>query len=58
MTTIEVRGLVRSVDIDADNRVPSNRIANAQINYKGKGFVSSSAKPGLLHKLFTLFGLL
>ena len=57
-TTVEVRGIVRSVDIDAENRVPSNRIADAQINYKGKGFVSRSAKPGLLQRLFSLFGLL
>lgn len=57
-TTIDVRGVVRAVDIDAENRVPSNRIADAQINYRGKGFVSRSAKPGLLHRLFSLFGLL
>jgi flagellar L-ring protein precursor FlgH len=57
-TTVEVRGIVRAVDIDAENRVPSNRIADAQINYKGKGFVSRSAKQGLLGQLFTLFGLL
>lgn len=58
MTTVEVRGVVRLADIDAENRIPSNRIADAQINYAGKGFVSRSAKPGLLHKIFTLFGLL
>ncbi|MBA4160733.1 MAG: flagellar biosynthesis protein FlgH [Novosphingobium sp.] len=57
-TTVEVRGIVRAIDIDAENRVPSNRIADAQINYKGKGFVSRSAKQGLLGQLFTLFGLL
>ncbi|MEQ1540709.1 MAG: flagellar basal body L-ring protein FlgH [Novosphingobium sp.] len=57
-TTIEVRGVVRDIDIDSNNRVPSNRIADAQINYKGKGFVSRSGKPGLLSMLFTLFGLL
>ncbi len=57
-TTVEVRGVIRTVDIDAENRVPSNRIADAQINYKGKGFVTNSGKPGLLHQIFTLFGLL
>ena len=57
-TTVEVRGNIRMVDIDAENRVPSNRIADAQINYKGKGFVSRAAKPGLLQRLFSLFGLL
>jgi flagellar L-ring protein FlgH len=57
-TTVEVRGLVRSVDVDAENRVPSNRIADAQIKYQGNGFVSRSARPGLLQRLFSLFGLL
>lgn len=57
-TTVEVRGLVRAVDIDAENRVPSNRIAEAQINYQGKGFVSRSARPGFLQRLFSLLGLL
>lgn len=57
-TIVEVRGVIRAIDIDADNRVPSNRIADAQINYKGKGFASRSAKPGLIHRLFSLFGLL
>lgn len=57
-TMVEVRGLVRAVDVDAENRVPSNRIADAQINYQGKGFVSRSARPGLLQRLFSLLGLL
>ncbi len=57
-TTVAVRGVIRVIDIDSENRVPSNRIADAQINYDGKGFVSRSAKPGLLHRIFTLFGLL
>jgi flagellar L-ring protein FlgH len=57
-TTVEVRGIVRTVDIDAENRVPSNRIADAQINYQGKGFASRGAQPGLLQRLFNLFGLL
>lgn len=56
-TTVEVRGRVRPVDIDADNRVPSNRIAEAQINYNGKGFVSRSAKPGLVQRLFSILGI-
>lgn len=56
-TTVEVRGRVRPVDIDADNRIPSNRIAEAQINYNGKGFVSRSAKPGLVQRLFSILGI-
>lgn len=57
-TLVEVRGRIRSADIDTENRVPSNRIADAQINYNGKGFVSRSAKPGLVQRLFGLLGLI
>jgi flagellar L-ring protein precursor FlgH len=56
-TIVEVRGRIRTADIDSENRVPSNRIADAQINYNGKGFVSRSAKPGLIQRLFSLLGL-
>ena len=56
-TVVEVRGRIRSADIDSNNCVPSNRIASAQINYNGKGFVSRSAKPGLIQRLFGLLGL-
>ena len=57
-TTVAVRGIVRASDIDGKNRVASNRIADAQIDYTGKGFATRGSKPGLLHRLFTLFGLL
>jgi len=56
-TTIGVRGRIRPQDIDADNLVPSSRIADAQIDYDGKGFVSRSAKPGLLSRLFSFLGI-
>lgn len=54
---ILVRGRIRRVDIDSDNAVPSSRIADAQINYDGKGFVSRSAKPGLINKIFSFLGI-
>jgi flagellar L-ring protein precursor FlgH len=56
-TIIAVRGRIRSVDIRSDNSVLSGRIADAQINYNGKGFVSRSAKPGLLNRVFSFLGL-
>jgi flagellar L-ring protein precursor FlgH len=58
MTTIAVRGRIRPADISSDNSVLSSRIADAQIDYDGKGFVSRSAKPGLIARLFNLLGLL
>lgn len=54
---IEVRGLIRPLDISSDNTIPSSRVANAQINYDGKGFVSRSAKPGIINKIFSFLGL-
>ena len=49
---------IRPSDIDGDNRVASNRIADAQINYNGKGFVSRSAKPGIIQNIFSFLGLI
>lgn len=57
-TNISVRGRIRPADISNDNEVLSNRIADAEIDYDGKGFATRSAKPGLLSRLFGLFGLL
>lgn len=56
-TIIAVRGRIRSADISAENAVLSSRIADAEIDYDGKGFVSRSAKPGLINRLFSLLGL-
>lgn len=57
-TTIGVRGRIRPADIASDNSILSSRIADAQIDYDGKGFVSRGAKPGLITRLFNLLGLL
>lgn len=56
-TVIMVRGRIRPDDIRSDNTILSSRIADAEIDYNGKGFVSRSAKPGLLNRLFSLLGL-
>ena len=55
-THIAVRGRVRPQDIDRDNRVISTRVADAEINYDGEGFVSRNADPGLVGWLFSLLG--
>ena len=57
-TLVEVRGRIRSADVDGDNTVPSNRIADAQISYNGKGFVSRSSRPGVVQRIFGILGLL
>lgn len=41
-----VSGLVRPVDIQANNTVPSSRIANAEIEYIGRGDVNDQQRPG------------
>lgn len=41
-----VSGIVRRVDIKADNTVLSSRIANAEIEYVGRGDVSDQQRPG------------
>lgn len=56
-TAIGVRGRVRPQDISAENAVLSSRLAEAQIDYDGKGFVSRSAKPGLLNRIFGFLGI-
>ena len=56
-TIIGVRGRVRPVDISSDNIVLSGRLANAQIDYDGSGFISRSARPGIISRLFSLLGL-
>lgn len=56
-SNIGVRGRVRSADITSDNRVLSSRVADAQIDYDGRGFVSRSAKPGLVNRVFRFLGL-
>lgn len=56
-TLVSVRGRVRAIDVDADNRIASNRIADAQIDYNGSGFVSRSARPGLINRIFSFLGL-
>ncbi|MEP9403171.1 flagellar basal body L-ring protein FlgH [Sphingomonas sp. VNH70] len=56
-TEVRVRGRVRPVDISGDNAVLSTRIADAEIDYGGRGFVSRGAGPGLVNRLFALLGL-
>ena len=56
-TRIGVQGRVRRADISSQNTILSSRIADARISYDGRGFVSRSAKPGLVNRIFSFLGL-
>lgn len=46
-----VRGMIRSRDVDADNSVFSTQIADASIEYYGKGVLADKQKPGWFTRL-------
>ena len=48
---IRVHGIVRPQDIDAENVVSSDRIANANIQYIGAGDIAESSKKGWYSKI-------
>ena len=50
--TLIFTGLVRIRDIRSDNTIPSALVANAQIQFEGKGVVGSRQREGLITKLF------
>lgn len=49
---VQIKGIVRMADVDRDNRVPSTRVADAQIAYTGKGDVARAARQGWLGHFF------
>ncbi|HEY4367443.1 MAG TPA: flagellar basal body L-ring protein FlgH [Steroidobacteraceae bacterium] len=49
---LRVVGYVRSQDIDSDNRVSSQRIANARIAYSGRGALTDASSAGWLVRFF------
>ena len=49
---VQIRGLVRTADIDANNRVLSTRVADAKIAYTGRGDVARASRQGWLGRFF------
>jgi len=49
---VRVAGYLRAADVDADNRVSSQRIANARISYSGRGHMADANTPGWLTRMF------
>jgi flagellar L-ring protein FlgH len=56
-TNIKIEGKVRSQDVTDNNTVLSSKLAEAKISYVGDGFISESAKPGFIQKIFRWLGL-
>jgi flagellar L-ring protein precursor FlgH len=51
---IQVSGIVRLSDIDEDNTVASTKVANAHIEYSGKGALQRASKQGWLGRFFNI----
>ncbi len=49
---VRVQGVVRVIDVQADNSVTSDRIADARISYNGQGVIDASNKQGWLARFF------
>lgn len=50
---VRIAGIVRFVDVDAENRVLSTRVADARISYAGRGDFHRSSRPGWLQRFFS-----
>jgi flagellar L-ring protein precursor FlgH len=50
---VRLAGYVRAGDIDSDNRVSSQRVANARIAYSGRGVGQDANNAGWLTRFFT-----
>jgi flagellar L-ring protein FlgH len=54
---VTVRGVIRPVDLDPTNTIPSNRIAQMEIQVNGKGVIQDSIhRPNILYRI--LLGIL
>ncbi len=49
-----LRGIIRPEDIDSSNTVTSDKIADMEIFFEGKGYLVSGGEPGWLAKIFSL----
>ncbi|MCX7863906.1 MAG: flagellar basal body L-ring protein FlgH [Novosphingobium sp.] len=51
---VRFSGIVRLADIDMENRVASTRVADARIEYSGKGALQNSGRQGWLGRFFNM----
>lgn len=51
---VQVSGIVRLGDIDAENRVRSTQVADARVTYTGNGSIGRASREGWLAKFFSV----
>lgn len=51
---IQFSGIVRLADIDEDNSITSNRVADARIEYAGSGPIQRASREGWLSRFFNM----
>src|SRR5690606_34473080 len=51
---VRIQGIVRPIDIEANNSISSLKVADAMISYGGKGALADANRPGLLARFFNL----
>lgn len=49
---VRIQGVVRAIDVEPDNTVPSSKVANATITYAGRGALASANAPSLFARFF------
>jgi len=49
---IRIQGIIRTIDIQSDNSIPSYKVADAHISYGGKGAIADANGEGLLERFF------
>ncbi len=51
---VQVSGIVRLIDIDENNAIESTKVADANIQYSGKGALQRASKQGWLGRFFNM----
>ncbi len=52
---IKLSGVVRPKDINLDNEISSQKVADASIEYEGQGPVADKQEPGIFEKILNFF---
>jgi len=49
---VRIQGVIRPLDIQPDNTIPSYKVADAVIAYGQRGALADANRPGLLSRFF------